>query len=64
MRNTKLLMCAVDDTDVYLESVPGIWFIATWEQGTNANMLLGDVRNEGWHISCLEVPLDKFPPRE
>ena len=44
MKNTKVPMLAVDDTDVYMESVPGIRFIAMWEQGTNATMLLGDVR--------------------
>ena len=38
---------AVNDTDVHMESVPGIRFIAMWAQGTNATMLLGDVCNEG-----------------
>ena len=26
-----------------------------------ATMLLCDVCNEGWHLSCLEIPLDKVP---
>ena len=37
VRNTKLPMFAVDDTNVYMVSVPGIRFIATWEQGTKRN---------------------------
>ena len=60
MRNTKLLMRAIDDKDVYMVSVPDIRFIATWEQGTKRKIMqLSDVRKGGRHITCFTIPLDK-----
>ena len=65
---SKLAHCSVPviDTNLYPETFVRTDKVHCQRCGNRkpfATMLLCDVCNEGWHISCLEVPLDKIPPR-
>ena len=63
---SKLAHCSVPviDTNLYPETFVRTDKVHCQRCGTRkkaAIMLLCDVCNEGWHFTCLEVPLDKVP---